>query len=177
LSQITNYDRLIIKEGSLNNFETIYKENYQKMYCVAINMINDRDAVCDIIQDIFIYYHRRSQNGNTINKPKSWLMRATINKCIDYAKYQKKYIKLDSIVPISIFDESMEKNQEKEIIKLALSRLKPKERTLAILYSEGMSYKEISEVSGIKFSSVGKMLSRTIKKLDKILKKLDYEMY
>ncbi len=104
-------------------------------------------------------------------------MRATINKCIDYLKYQKKYLKIESIEPIPITEDSIVKNQEKEIIEQALSRLKPKEKTLAILYSEGLSYREISEVSGIKFSSVGKMLSRTIKKLDEILKKMDYEMY
>lgn len=161
----------------MNNFETIYKENYQKMYCVALHMINDRDAVCDIIQDIFIYYHKKSQNGNSINKPKSWLMRATINKCIDYSKHQKKHLKIESIEPIPIIEDSTEKYQEKEILRLAISKLKPKEKTLAILYSEGMTYKEISEVSGIKFSCVGKMLSRTIKKLDEILKKMDYEMY
>ena len=161
----------------MNNFETIYKENYRKMYCVALNMINDREAVCDIIQDVFIYYHKISQNGNIINKPKSWLMRATINKCIDYSKGQKKFLKIDRIEPIPIIEDSMEKNQESEIIKQAISRLKPNERTLAILYSEGMSYKEISEVSGVKFSSVGKMLSRTIKKLDEILKRMDYEVH
>lgn len=161
----------------MNNFETIYNENYQKMYCVALNMINDRDAVCDIIQDIFVYFHKISQNGNTINKPKSWLIKATINKCIDYSKYQKKHLKIESIEPVPVIEDTTEINQEKEIIKLALSKLNPKEKTLAILYSEGMSYKEISEVSGIRFSSVGKMLSRTINKLDEILKKMDYEMY
>ncbi len=177
MSQICDYNRLIIKDNSLNDFETIYEENYQQMYSVALNMINDRDAVCDIIQEIFISYHKISQNGNTINKPKSWLMRATINKCIDHSKYQKRHLKIDSIKPIPIIEDSIEKNQEKEILKLALSRLKPKEKILALLYSEGMSYREISEVSGIKFSSIGKMLSRTIKKLGEILKQLDYEMY
>lgn len=176
MSQISHFKRLIKKEP-LNNFETIYKENYQKMYCVALHMINDRDAVCDIIQDIFIYYHKVSQNGRSIDKPKSWLMRATINKCIDYSKYQKKHLTIESIEPLMMIEDSTERNQEKEIISLALSKLKPQEKTLAILYSEGMTYKEISEVSGIKFSSVGKMLSRTIKKMDEILKKMDYEMY
>ncbi|MBE9466790.1 MAG: sigma-70 family RNA polymerase sigma factor [Bacteroidetes bacterium] len=161
----------------MNNFDTIYKENYQKMYCIALNMIKDRDAVCDIIQEIFIYFHKRLQSGKTINKPQSWLIRATINKCIDYLKYKKKHLKIDSIEPISVIDDSIEKNQEKEIIELALSKLKPKEKILAVLYSEGMSYKEISEISGIKFSSVGKFLSRTINKLYEILKNMDYEMY
>ncbi len=140
-------------------------------------MIYDSDAACDIIQDIFIYYHKTSQNGNTINNPKSWLMRATINKCIDHLKYRKKHLRIDSIEPISIIEEAAGKYPEKEIIRQALSKLKPKEKTLAILYSEGMSYKEISEISGVRFSSVGKMLSRTIKKLKEILKKMDYEMH
>jgi RNA polymerase sigma-70 factor (ECF subfamily) len=140
-------------------------------------MINDGDAVCDIIQDIFIYYYKTSQNENTVNNPKSWLMRATINKCIDYSKHQKKHLRIDSIEPIPIIEDAAGENTEKEIIRQALSKLKPKEKTLAILYSEGMSYKEISEMSGITFSSVGKMLSRTIKKLEGILKRMGYEMY
>jgi len=40
-----------------------------------------------------------------------------------------------------------------------------------------MSYKEIAGITGIKYSSVGKMLSRTIKKLDEIIKRMGYEMY
>lgn len=165
------------KEESLDSFETTYKENYQKMFCIAQNMIYDSDAACDIIQDIFLYYHKISQNGNTVNNPKSWLMRATINKCIDHSKYQKKHLRIDSIEPISIIEDATGKYPEKEIIRQALSRLNPKEKTLAILYNEGMSYKEISEISGIRFSSVGKMLSRTIKKLEEILKRMGYEMY
>ena len=90
---------------------------------------------------------------------------------------RKKHLRLDSIEPISIVEEATGKYPEKEIIRQALLKLKPKEKALAILYSEGMSYKEISEISGIKFSSVGKMLSRTIKKLEENLKKMDYEMH
>lgn len=161
----------------MNDFETIYKENYQKMFRVALKMINDRDAVCDIIQDVFIYYYQKSQNGKDINQPKSWLIRATINKCIDYSKFRKRQTNIQSIEPILIREDVTEKKQDKAIIKLALSKLKTREKTLVLLYSEGMSYKEISEISGIKLSSVGKMLSRTIKKLDEIFKKMDYEMY
>lgn len=147
------------------------------MYGVALKMIHDRDAVCDILQDVFIYYFEKSHNGTKIDKPHSWLMRATINKCIDYSTDKKKLTKIDHIEPTPVVETVMEKKQEQALIKTALSKLKPAERTLAILYSEGMSYKEISDISGIKYSSVGKMLSRTIKKLDGILNKLDYEMY
>jgi len=175
LSHKGTQKRLSIKNHPLNNFDTIYKDHYQSMYYVALKMINDRDAVQDILQDVFIYYYKRSQNSYNIKEPKSWLMRATINKCIDYSRQQKKKTGVErlGLVP----DEEEEKKPDEEFIRKAMELLKPREKTLAILYSEGMSYKEISEMSGIKYSSVGKMLSRTIKKLDEILKKMGYEMY
>ncbi|WP_139218187.1 RNA polymerase sigma factor [Sunxiuqinia elliptica] len=161
----------------MNNFDTIYKENYKRMFGVALKMVNDKDVVCDILQDVFVYYFQKSQNGSTINQPGSWLIRATINKCIDYSKSRKKYTKIEGIDPISEGQDPIDRKQDQAIITLALSKLKPQEKTLALLYSEGMSYKEIAEISGIKLSSVGKMLARTIKKLDKILEKMNYEMY
>jgi len=167
--------RHIIKEHSLNDFESVYKENYQKMYRVALRMINDKDAVYDILQDIFLSYYQKSQKNDVIKTPKSWLIRATINKCIDYSKLKQRHIKIDDLETSLIKDDEIEKRQEKEVVKLALSRLKPREKALALLYSEGMSYKEISEITDVKLSSVGKMLSRTIKKLDGILKQMNYE--
>lgn len=161
----------------MHRFDRIYEENYQQMFCVALKMINDEDAVSDIVQEIFISYYKKSQNRHEIKQPKQWLIKATINKCIDYSKYRKRHTKIESLEPALITEGSDEKNHDKELIKLALSKLKPKERTLALLYSEGMSYKEISEISGIKFSSVGKTLSRTLIKLNEILKSLNYEMY
>ncbi len=161
----------------MNNFDTIYKENYKRMFGVALKMVNDKDVVYDILQDVFVYYFQKSQNGSTINQPGSWLIRATINKCIDYSKSRKKYTKIEGIDPIPEGQDPIDRKQDQAIITLALSKLKPQEKTLALLYGEGMSYKEIAEVSGIKLSSVGKMLARTIKKLDKILEKMNYEMY
>lgn len=177
MSQKRTGERHIIKEYLLSSFETTYKENYRDLFYVALKMTNDKDIVCDILQDVFSYYHKVSLNGHNIIKPKNWLMRATINKCIDYSKYKKRYTTLDSIKDVASTEKATDYKFDKEIINLALSKLKTKERTLAILYSEGYSYKEIAKISGIKLSSVGKSLSRVIQKLDEILKKMGHEMY
>lgn len=147
------------------------------MFSVGLKMTNDKDAVYDILQEVFAYYYQKTQNGHDVYQPKSWLMRATINKCIDYTKYRKRHLRIDSIGQIPSADEVNEKQDDKVIIKIALSQLKQREKTLALLYSEGMSYKEISEITGIKLVSVGKLISRTLKKLNGILKKMNYEMY
>jgi len=55
-------------------------------------------------------------------------------------------------------------------------KLKEHERLVVILYSEGLSYKEIAEVSGVKFTSVSQNLSRALDKLRPLLKNHYYEM-
>jgi RNA polymerase sigma-70 factor (ECF subfamily) len=161
----------------LNTFQDIYAENYKTMYRVASRMIGDSEDVSDIIQEIFIDFFNKTSNGNIIHHPKSWLFRATINKCIDNRRSRKRFQNLDSLREYKS-EAGIEENQEmKDAISLTISKLSPQEKILATVYSEGLSYKEIAEVTGIKFSSIGKMLSRTLKKMEKELKNQRYDLY
>jgi RNA polymerase sigma-70 factor (ECF subfamily) len=140
-------------------------------------MVSDGDIVYDILQEVFIYYYKKLENGVEIKYPKTWLVRATINKCFDHLKYKAKHRKIEDIAPIAISDDCSEQDQKRMILNHALSKLKDKEKTLVLLYGEGMSYKEISKVTGINETSVGKTLSRSLKKFETILKSIDHEMY
>ena len=64
-----------------------------------------------------------------------------------------------------------------QVVRKALTMLGAQEMLLAVLYSEGFSYKEMAELTGIKYASVGKTLARTLQKLKVILNKMNYEMY
>ena len=155
----------------MTNFDSTYKENYTKMFSIARKMVNDRDAACDIVQDVFLYYFEKSQQGYVVERPQNWLLRATINKCIDYSAKRKDFTHLDNLAPEEEQQEDIsDKNQTGAIVRKALRQLKSQdEMQLVLLYSEGYSYKEISEITGIKFTSIGKTLSRTLKKLKEIL--------
>jgi len=142
------------------------------MFSIARKMVNDKDAACDIVQDIFVYYYERLQKGQTVENPQNWLLRATINKCIDYSTGQKTFIRLDSLDPNEEQqqEDEFDEKQSEAKIRFALEQLKSHEELqLVLLYSEGYSYKEISEITGIKYTSIGKTLSRTLKKLKEIL--------
>jgi RNA polymerase sigma-70 factor (ECF subfamily) len=147
------------------------------MFRVATNMVGDTDDVSDIVQEIFIDFFNKLNNGNIIHYPKSWLYQATINKCVDTLRNKKRFQNLDSIAEYKSDPGIIEDQEMKDAITFAISKLKPQEKILATVYSEGLSYKEIAEVTGIKFSSIGKMLSRTLKKMEKELKNQRYELY
>ncbi len=161
----------------MDSFEEILDQNYNTMFRVAKKMVNDYDAGSDIVQEVFISLYDNLNKGNYILFPQSWLYKATSNKCIDYLKKQKQFLGIESIKDTKAEDEQIERKETKALIRLAISKLKPREKMLAVLYSEGLSYKEMARATGIKYSSIGKMLSRTLKKLEKELKNQNYELY
>jgi len=147
------------------------------MYRVALKMVCDKDAVSDIIQDVFIHLFYCLRDGLNISHPKSWLYKVTYLKCIDHFRKQKRLQETVLMEDIEIEDKQNDKQEMKTVIIQALSKLNPQEKAIAVLYSEGLSYKEMASATGIKFSSIGKTLSRTLVKLEKELKKQRYEMY
>ncbi|MCZ4696254.1 sigma-70 family RNA polymerase sigma factor [Ancylomarina euxinus] len=161
----------------METFEKIYTDNYEAMFRVARKMVYDGDVVSDIVQEVFLYFFDKVNRGEKVQYPKSWLYRATYNKCIDYWREKKRFENIDLIEASKIEDEDNDNSAAKAAINLALDRLRPDERFLVILYSEGLSYKEIAEVTKIKFTSVGKTLSRILKKIEIELKCQCDELY
>jgi RNA polymerase sigma factor (sigma-70 family) len=161
----------------LNQFNQLYSDNYRLIYNVVRKMIPDRDEVSDIVQEVFIHLYQDLEKEKKIEYPRSWLYKVAVNRCIDCTKMRPKYEKIESASYLNDEDNSVETHEKQAIIKNALNQLKTDERVLAILYSEGLSYKEMAEITGIRFTSIGKTLSRTLTKLGDELKKLKYELY
>ena len=166
-----------IKNDSLNSFNKIYQDNYHSMIRVATRILNDEDAVSDIVQEVFVHLYETLKSKIVIQHPKSWLYRITYNKCIDHLRRVKKFQKIEMAHTQTVTDNQLEEKETKSILQHSLSKLNPKERLLMVLYSEGLSYKEMASVTGIKFSSIGKTISRTLKKIENELKEVRYEMY
>ena len=161
----------------MNDFQSIYNGNYNKLFRVAMKMVGNRDSARDIVHDVFVQYFNRQIEGHLILYPSSWLYRVVINKCMDFLKHATKFQSIRPSDNERTDDPDDMKEQRITMVQAALSVLNPNERALMVLYSEGLSYKEIAESSGMRFSSVGKTLSRTLEKLENELKKQKYELY
>ena len=148
------------------------------MFGIACKMVNDRDVAKDIVQEVFIYYYEKMQNGFEADHLQSWLVRAAINKSIDYLNKKKKHTSLLALSETATDDDkNLETQQRNTMLHQAIAKLKPLEMKMVVLYSEEYSYKEIAEITEFNFASVGKTLSRTLNKLKIILNQSNYEMY
>jgi RNA polymerase sigma-70 factor, ECF subfamily len=161
----------------LKTFEDIYAENYARLHRLAQRMVDDRESASDIVQEVFTALYEKLAAGTVLLYLNTWLYRVTINKCTDHLKRQKRYRPLEEVKDAPAEEALPERVEREHIVQQALTRLKPTERALLMLYSEGFSYKEISDSTGIRFSSVGKTLARSLVKMEEQLKTLSYEMY
>lgn len=161
----------------MNSFEKLYSENYQKIYRVAVKMSGNTDNAMDIVQEVFMSLFDKIQSGCEILYPGTWLYKVTVNKCFDGLRKQKSFVALEKAANYVFHEETLEKQETRQIVEKTLLTLPHRERVIMVLYSEGFSYKEISEVSGIKFQSVGKTISRILEKLEKKLKTVNNDLY
>ena len=133
-------------------------------------MLRDTDAARDVVHDVFMAYYFVLDDKKVIKDAKNWLIRCTINKGVDFLRKNKKIVSDETVAKENITSQNIDNQLDVISISSLISKLDPKEQSLVVLYSEGYSYKEIAEITGINFNSVGKTLSRILEKLRK-----DYE--
>jgi RNA polymerase sigma-70 factor, ECF subfamily len=160
----------------LETIENLYKQHFNSLHQLAQKM-HCHDVADDIVQDVFTDYFQKKQMGKEVKYPKSYLYRSTLNKCIDEQRKGRKFASKELPEESEDGSRHYEKKEERAIVSKSLVMMDVRDRELAILYSEGLSYKEISEITTIPFTSIGKTLARALKKLKKELKTNGYEMH
>ena len=133
-------------------------------------MLRDTDTARDVVHDVFMAYYFVLNYKKVIKDEKNWLIRCTINKGVDFLRKNKKIVSDETVTKNENASQIIDSQLDVISISSLISKLDPKEQSLVVLYSEGYSYKEIAEITGINFNSVGKTLSRILEKLRK-----DYE--
>lgn len=145
----------------MKQFNEIYNEYYKLVYRLAVRFLHDHICAADISQEVFMYLYKKQAHNDKIENIKGWLYKVTRNLCLAEIKKNKRIIELND----RIINETVGEIQTNSKIIKALNKLGENDRMLLTLYNEGLSYKELSVATGIKFTSVGKTLSRALKKL------------
>jgi len=140
----------------------------------------NKEAVEDIVQNIFV---KAFVNINSFQKGKnfgSWLYGIAHNECIDNWRKYKKHsgnVSLESneeLFSVLASDENVEqafvRKDQKGDIKKSLEKLPIKFREVLVLkYLEDKSYEEVGDILKKPTSTVGTLLSRAKKRFKKIL--------
>ncbi|RZK38952.1 MAG: sigma-70 family RNA polymerase sigma factor [Pedobacter sp.] len=149
-------------------FTEVIKKNEGLIFKVAAlytDCAHDRE---DLYQEIVFQLWKSFDSFREQSKISTWMYRIAMNTAIYNLKVKKKQISTTSIESeTDRFVDIVDKSDE-ERIKLLYShiqKLNLLEKGITLLYLEGKSYNEISEIIGISASNVGTRISRIKEKL------------
>jgi len=136
------------------------------IYNVIYNMINNREEINDIAQEVFIRIYRSLDKYNPEYKFSTWSVKITTNYCLDVLRKKKiDSISIDEAIGVSSnFDTPEEgylKKEKRQRINDELSKLPDKYRIPLILFHRnGLSYEEISQILNEPMSIIKNRLYR-----------------
>jgi RNA polymerase sigma-70 factor (ECF subfamily) len=118
----------------------------------------------DLFQDIFLAVWRALPSFRGDSSSRTWLYRVAHNVALswqtrDRRRYSRETALDDDIHPSGIMDV------RRVALNQAVAAMNPSDRTLTLLWLEGLSAAEIEEITGIKSSTVAVRLSRIRKHL------------
>lgn len=158
-------------KGDSKSFEALIQKHKNKIYAFILSKIRNRDLAEDIFQDTFIKVINSLQKGkyNEEGKFLPWVMRIANNLVIDYFRKSKKMRTITPTDDFDIFDilQDGEKNIEdnlvnnqihKDLRKLIEHLPENQKEVLKMRYYAELSFKEISESTGVSINTaLGRM--------------------
>ena len=157
--------------GDESAISVLINRHKQRIYSFIYSKVLDRDITEDIFQDTFIKVIRTLKRGayNEEGKFLPWVMRIAHNLVIDHFRKNNRMPKFDNSGEFSIFSvlKDSDLNAEKKIIKSQVEndvrRLieelpEDQKQVLVMRMYNDMSFKEISERTGVSINTaLGRM--------------------
>jgi RNA polymerase sigma factor (sigma-70 family) len=171
-------------KGNENSLEILINRHSQRIYSFIFSKVYDRDVAEDIFQDTFIKVIKTLKRGayNEEGKFLPWVMRIAHNLVIDYFRKNTRMPKFEGNEDINIFsmigDSSL--NAEKQLIKdqvendlrkLIDELPEDQKEVLKMRMYKDMSFKEISETTGVSINTALGRMRYAIINLRKIIDK------
>ena len=172
------------RQGDMDAFEQLVLDNQNKVYALALRMVNDREEAADLAQEAFVKAWQGMKSFQGESSFATWIYRLTANLCIDWLRRQKRR---EGVEPaVSLDDESsgwaepadrdsdpqlvLEKSERGRALARGLDRLPEWQRQALVLRElSGLSYQEIGQALDIDLGTVKSRIARARLSLRKIL--------
>lgn len=166
---------MVLSKKSREALTKAYDKHADTLYRLALSYLQISDDAWDAVHDVFVKYINTSPDFSDEEHEQAWLIRTTINRCLDILRRKKirHYISLDDISEIVSVEFKTDSGDVSDIMA-CISKLSEKYRTVIILhYLESFSIEEISSILGVSVSAVKMRLVRGRDALKNLMDKED----
>lgn len=146
----------------------IYVDYQNLVYRTAVSITKDPQLAEDVVQDVFVTLYYKGAGIRDKSRIKSWLVRTTVNRAIDFTRHQQKVVNM----PGDFFEfqeqkswadpaASMDQKEMAQEMKKAVNSLPAELKALVTLYYYlETPQKEIAAALNIPLGTVKTRLKR-----------------
>lgn len=127
----------------------------------------DRDDQDDLYQEIISNAWRSYRRFEHRSKFSTWLYRVALNTALSDVRRDRFRGKTTDLDPVTNRAPAEAEGENIQFLYRAIDSLTPAEKSLAVLYLDDLSYREIAEITGITESNVGVRLHRIKERIRK----------
>ncbi len=187
MKKITNTDAVLVSayiEGDESALSDLVKRHKQRIFSFIYSKVFDRDVSEDIFQDTFIKVIRTLKRGayNEEGKFLPWVMRIAHNLVIDHFRKSNRMPKFENSGDFNIFsvlsdsslnaEKSMIKGQVEDDVRRLIEELPDDQKEVLVMRMyKDMSFKEISEQTGVSINTALGRMRYALINLRKVIEK------
>jgi RNA polymerase sigma-70 factor (ECF subfamily) len=153
-----------------SSFESLYQEHFSVVYKFGYRLLGDAEQAKDLAQEVFLRLYRRLNGSVPVRDVSGWIYRTAANLSYDWMRKQTRFRNISTRGfgqngPSHDVEKEFLRAEEIRAVRAALEKLRRRDRILLTLYQDELSYQDIARITGIRRSSVGKLVSRAVKRL------------
>ncbi|MBP7948568.1 MAG: sigma-70 family RNA polymerase sigma factor [Verrucomicrobiales bacterium] len=142
----------------------------------AVSLLSDLELARDAVQDTFLKLYEQEPGKVKAAGLKSWLFTVCRNRCLDLLRRRKRLVSMEEESvgePVSSERspaEILETGEEAGQVIQLLKRLPPNQQeVIQLKFQADLSYREISEATGLSISNVGFLIHTGLKRLRQMM--------
>lgn len=166
---ISEYRMTIRRMEFLCEFESLYRENYSRMYFFSLTIVGEEESARDIVSDVF---SKVWDNYDLLDHRNilSYLMTSVRNRSIDHLRRMRRKGMTTDIAHLLTDIEALRWDEEREMMLQRIERdiLALPEMTqnvMRLCYFKRMTYNETAEMLGITPRMVKRHISNALARL------------
>ena len=155
-----------------HQFELLVRQHKRTIYTVCYMFSHNKTEVEDLFQEVLIRLWNGFDHYEGRSSARTWVYRVALNTAINQDKKERRRIETVPLtVDIDPYEADDPKTQQVRKLHDLISQLELIDRSLVLLWLEGIPYDEIGAIIGITANNVGVRLARIREKLVQMSKK------
>ncbi len=141
----------------------------------TVNGFTDGDDRKDLLQEVMLAVWKAMPSFRQQSKPSTFIYRVAHNAALTWKRsrqnYSRKLEQYETQLPAVMHAPPQGSDSELlELLYAEIRKLAPADRSLALLFLDDVSYREMAEIHGLTESNVGVRLNRLKQKLSQSMK-------